>query len=132
LKNWEALADAFTDPKRVAGRRTLVDLLGKTRHRKWMRWAWSAIAVIEVMGKKYGPEYVLLNLASFPLLHDDWWAGPRWPALVDAFINQLREHPPGMTIDELRDGLLNAPDMMDPEVLDWCVTDQLIGYTRET
>lgn len=128
--DWEALADAFTDPKRVAGRRTLVDLLGKTRHRKWMRWAWSAIAVIEVMIKKYGPEYVLLNLASLPTLHADWWAGPQWPDLVDAFINQLRERPPGMTIAELRDGLLNAPDMMNPEVLDWCVTDQLIGYTR--
>ena len=82
------------------------------------------------MGKKCGPEFVLLNLASLPLLHDDWWAGPQWPGLVDAFINQLREHPPGMTIGGLRDGLLNAPDMMDPEVLDWCVAEQLIGYTR--
>jgi len=82
------------------------------------------------MVKKYGPEYVLPGLASFPLLHDDWRAGPGWPRLVDAFINQLSEHPPGMTIGELRDGLLNAPDMMDPEVLDWCVTDQLLGYRR--
>jgi hypothetical protein len=64
------------------------------------------------------------------MLHADRWAGPRWPGLVDAFINQLREHPPEMTIDELRDGLLNATDMMDHEVLDWYVTDPLIGYTR--
>jgi hypothetical protein len=109
---------------------TLVDLLGKTRHRKWMRWAWSAIAVIGGDGQKVRARICPTELSEFPLLHDDWWAGPQWPGLVDAFINQLREHPPGMTIGGLRDGLLNAPDMMDPEVLDWCVAEQLIGYTR--
>lgn len=128
--DWEALADTFTDPQRTAGRRTLVDLLGTTRHRRWTRWARPYISAIGLMVKKYGPEYALLAQASVPGVRADWWAGPLWPGLVDAFINQLTEQPPGMAREELRTALLATPDKMDPEILEWCATDQLIGYTR--
>ena len=82
---WYALADAFVDPDRSAGRRTLVDLLGKTRHRRWARWAWGEIVFgIGPEIKDRGPENVLLALSA----------------------------------------------VHDPKVLDWCVRDQLMSYTR--
>lgn len=130
--DWQKLADAFTDPSRVAGRRTLIDLLGKTRHRRWANWTTKFIVVIDRIICQDGAENVLANLASWGGAYDTWWAGPRWPQLVDAFIAQLTADPPGMTTEQLRSGLLDAPDRMDPAILDWCTDAQLIGYTRLT
>jgi hypothetical protein len=95
--DWEALADGFTDPCRIAGQRTLVDLLGKVRYRRWSHWAWNHVAAMEIRICAHGTEEVLLACATEGTHYDDWWAGPRWPGLVEAFINQLATSPPTMT-----------------------------------
>jgi hypothetical protein len=129
--DWEALADAFTDPCRIAGQRTLVDLLGKVRYRRWSHWAWNHIAAMEIRICAHGTEEVLLAYATEGTHYDDWWAGPRWPGLVEAFINQLATSPPTMTKRALCEQLLSAPDSLDPNVLEWCATDQRLRYTTD-
>ena len=130
--DWQTLADALTDPHRVAGRRTAVDLLGKTRHRRWASWARKFILAIPRVIDQHGAEYVVLGLANDGAVSADWWGGPSWPQLVDAFIAQRSADPPGMSVEALRLGLLDAPDQVDPAILDWCTGVQLIGYTRLT
>lgn len=127
---WQDLADAFTDPKRVAGQRTLVDLLGKTCHGRWAKWSGKFIAAISRVASEDGADNVLVGLADDGSYYDDWWSGPRWKTKVEAFIAQLTTDPPGISVDKLRSGLIEGPDWMDTTVLDWCTSDQLIGYTR--
>jgi hypothetical protein len=81
--DWEELADAFIDPNRIAGRRTLVDLLGTTRHSRWARWAWKYITTVGWMVTNYGPEYTLILQANEGTRCDYWWAGPNWSELVE-------------------------------------------------
>lgn len=128
--NWDALAHALVDPSRIAGRRTIVDLLGKTRHRRWAMSAGMFIDGIVNMIEKHGTEFTLLFHAVAGAEYDRWWSGPRWQELVDNFMGQLTDDPPGLRRDDLRAGLLEAPDQLDPYILDWCTDEQLIGYTR--
>lgn len=128
--DWEALTEALIDPGRMAGRRSVVDLLGATRHQRWTRSATIFIDSIVNMIAKNGPDFALLLLAASGADYDNWWSGPRWQQLVDTFITELTEQPPGMSLDDLRIGLLDAPDELDPAILDWCTDNQLIGYTR--
>ncbi|GAB3239959.1 hypothetical protein [Mycolicibacterium hippocampi] len=74
--DWQTLADALTDPHRVAGRRTAVDLLGKTRHRRWASWARKFILAIPRVIDQHGAEYVVLGLANDGAVSADWWGGP--------------------------------------------------------
>ncbi|MGE2731412.1 hypothetical protein ACQI4F_18190 [Mycolicibacterium vaccae] len=128
--DWYSLADAFTDPHRVAGRRALVDLLGKSRHRRWMSGAWGYIVSVGRTAQEFGFDQALLAPAFIGSHQERWWAGPKWPEVVDAFISQLSDEPPGTTKQHLQLGLLDGPDQIDPQILDWCATTQLIGYTR--
>lgn len=127
---WQDLADAFTDPNRIAGQRTLVDLLGKTRHRRWAKWSGKFIAAISRVVIEDGADSVLVGLADDGTYYDSWWSGPRWLPKVDAFVARLTTRPPGMSVDELRTGLIEGPDRMETTVLEWCTSTQLIGYTR--
>lgn len=129
--NWEALADAFVDPHRKAGQRTLTDLLGKKRYRRWSYWAWNHIAATEINVCAHGGKEVMVLYAVEGASYDDWWAGPRWPGIVDAFIDQLGTSPPVMTKTALREQLLDTPDALPPELLDWCITNQHLRYTTD-
>lgn len=128
--DWQKMANAFTDPSRVAGRRSVINLLGKTRHKRWATWAKKFIFAIGTVIDQDGADAVLVGLAGDGACYDTWWAGPRWPQLVDAFIAQRTADPPLITVQELRSSLLDAPDRLDPAILDWCTDAQLIGYTR--
>ncbi len=128
---WHALAEEFTDPGRSAGHRTLVDLLGKTRYQRWANWTNKFIAAIERVNDQDGAESVLVGLAAEGATYDRWWLGPLWPSLVETFIKQLTVAPPDtLTVEQLRAGLLSGPDLLSPAVLEWCASEQLIGYTR--
>jgi hypothetical protein len=124
--DWLTLADDVTDPARFAGRRTVSHLLGSTRQKKWAARARRTIDYQAIIVKEYGPEICWLH-AHFGSTHI-WWGHPDWPALVATFIDGLRGEPPHASAAELHSGLLDSPDTMDPEILDWC-TSQLIGYT---
>lgn len=129
--DWEEMADQFVDPNRVVGQRTVSDLLGATRHRRWSTGAWTYITSVGAIGDQHGTQYALLTQAVLGGSHHDlWWGSPRWPHLVEVFIDQLTEQPPGMTPTELRSGLLDGPDHLPTQVLEWCAASQLIGYTR--
>ncbi|WP_228003217.1 hypothetical protein [Nocardia australiensis] len=82
-----------------------------------------------------------------------WFGMPEWPAFVNAFVDKtfsgsrpLHDYdqddaarsrglvkqartPRALPIpaEELRTGLLNGPDHMDPDVLNWCTNDG-IGF----
>ncbi|HEY1840021.1 MAG TPA: hypothetical protein VGG53_07295 [Mycobacterium sp.] len=126
--DWNALGNALVDPDRVAGRRTVSDLFGEM-YDEWVDTAHSVIDTQRDMMSQCGPDFVLWFDADSSLNSNYWWGSPLWPTLVAAFINGLTESPPGTNIEELRRGLIDAPNAMDPEVLDWCVS-HLIGYTR--
>jgi hypothetical protein len=128
--DWQAMADEFVDPNRVVGQRTFSDLLGAARHRRWSSRAWRYIAGIGAIADQHGMQYALLTQAFIGGHQPIWWGSPRWPQLVEAFIDQLTNRPPGMTAEDLRDGLLDGPDRLPTEILDWCASSQLIGYTR--
>lgn len=126
--DWMTLADDVTNPDRVAGRRTVSHLLGKTRHKKWAAKARNVIESQEYLIGDHGPDYCWCE-AYLGDLFGHWWGHPDWAALVAAFIETLTDSPPKLSVSELRCGLLDAPDALDPEILDWC-TSRLIGYTR--
>lgn len=126
--DWDALANALVDSNRVVGRRTVSDLLGEI-YDEWVETAHSVIATQRDMMSQYGFDFVLWFDAVSSFDANYWWGSPLWPALVAAFIHGLTESPPGTNIEELRRGLIDAPDTMDPEILDWCAS-HLIGYTR--
>jgi hypothetical protein len=129
--DWRALADDFTDADRSAGHRTLLDLLGKTRYQRWAKWTNKFIAATERVVDQDGSESVLVGLAAEGATYDGWWLGPLWPSLVETFIGQLTAVPPAdLTAEELRAGLLSGPDLLPTSVLEWCASEQLIGYTR--
>lgn len=128
--DWPSLAEALSDTERFVGQRTIVELLGKSRHKRWATWANKFVSAIARVVEQEGPESVLIGLANDGASHADWWAGPLWPQLVDTFMTCLTDDPPGMTREDLRSRLLDAPDLMDPPVLNWCTSVQLIGYTR--
>jgi hypothetical protein len=96
---------------------------------EWVDTAHSVIDTQRDMMSQYGPDFVLWFDADRSLNSNYWWGSPLWPPLVAAFINGLTESPPGASIEELRRGLIGAPNAMDPKVLDWCVSHS-IGYTR--
>lgn len=82
------------------------------------------------MVDEYGAEYLLLSFANEGASHARWWAGPHWAQFVETFTAQLSADPPGISVRELRLGLLAAPDTLNTVILDWCTSVQLIGYTR--
>ncbi|ASW85251.1 hypothetical protein CKJ61_10320 [Mycobacterium intracellulare] len=127
--DWMTLADDVTNPDRVAGQRTVSDLLGKARHKRWAATARRVIDMQEVHIREYGSDWCWCE-AAFATMSPIWWGHPDWEQLVRAFIDGLSGQPPSaVDIEGLRNGLLVAPDELDPQILDWC-TAQLIGYTR--
>ncbi|MCV7254722.1 hypothetical protein H7J86_21405 [Mycobacterium hackensackense] len=128
--NWQLLANEVTQEERLAAGRTLADLLGKTRYRRWARWASKFIAAIERVIEHDSPESVLVGLAVAGKAYDRWWSGPQWPLVVDTFIAQITSVPPQVSTSELRADLLTAPDLIAPSVLEWCVDVQQIGATQ--
>jgi hypothetical protein len=127
--DWTALADSFVDPNRVLAGRAIADLLGKTRHKAWARKARTTIEVVPYMIRDVGAELALWWLVSgsqpvFPQGYPEWWGSPWWPEFVDKFTKSLTEDPPGMSAATLRAALLDRPEDIDPDVLQWCVDDQ--------
>lgn len=125
--DWIRLADDVTNPDRVAGRRSVSHLLGRTRHKKWAAKARRVIESQQFSIGDYGSDYCWCE-AYLGMSASNWWGHPDWPELVTRFIDNLNEAPPKITVEELRCGLLDAPDSVDPELLDWC-TSQMIGHT---
>lgn len=126
--DWIALADKFVDPNRVLADRTIVDLLGKTRHKLWTREARKWIEVVPYLIRHVGAEPALWWLANgsqpFPQAYPEWWGSPWWPEFIERFTASLGDDPPGMSVQALRTALLDRPEDIDPEVLLWCVHDQ--------
>jgi hypothetical protein len=68
------------------------------------------------------------NFAAFVAPH--WWSGPDWPTMVNAFLDEIDEPPPGLP-PALRDQevvrriLLNNPALLGTEALEWFVRQGL-------
>ncbi|WP_253784001.1 helix-turn-helix domain-containing protein [Nocardia amikacinitolerans] len=79
---------------------------------------------------QHGRDYLIAMNAAVALVsvRQTDWGMPRWPAVVETFVNDLDSAPP-VNIEDLRRGLLTAPDMLGGKVLQWCI-DKGIGFTR--
>lgn len=130
--DWQALADKFVDPHRVLAGRTIVDLLGKSRHKSWEKEARKWIGVMPSLIEHFGAELALWGLANgsqpFPDARPEWWGSPWWPEFVEKFTASLTENPPGTSIEALQAALLDRPEDIDPEVLRWCVHEQAMQF----
>lgn len=125
---WSELALELVRADRVIAGRTVADLLG-TLHEPWTHTATSVFDTCSQIECQHGRAYLIAMNAALALVsvrHTDWGM-PRWPAVVEAFVNNLDSAPP-VNIEDLRRGLLTTPDMLGGEVLQWCI-DKGIGFT---
>lgn len=76
---------------------------------------------------------VLAKYANFAgLFAPHWWSGPDWPAMVNAFLDVVDEPPPGLppglrNREVVRGLLLDKPDLLGTEALEWFVRQGLRG-----
>ncbi|SKU60635.1 Uncharacterised protein [Mycobacteroides abscessus subsp. massiliense] len=126
--DWQGLADEFVDPHRVLAGRTIVELLGKTRHKLWEKEARKQIEAIPYAISHFGAELTLWVFANggqpFSGACPEWWGSPWWPEFIEKFTAALTDNPPGINGEELKTAFLERPEDIDPEVLLWCVHDQ--------
>ncbi|MGY1896338.1 hypothetical protein [Nocardia gipuzkoensis] len=125
---WSELASELIRADRVIAGRTAADLLG-TLHEPWTHTVTSVFDTCSQIEGQHGRDYLIgMNaaLASLRVSATDWRM-PQWPAVVDAFVNDLDSTPPVDT-EDLRRELMTAPDTLGGKVLQWCI-DQGIGFT---
>ncbi|WP_063047584.1 hypothetical protein [Nocardia pseudovaccinii] len=138
---WSLLRDRLIYPNRIAaGSRTVSDLLGE-HYERWTEEASGAFAYYAELTESddHDMEWFITAKGCFGSVQRNWFGLPDWPGVVDAFL--AKEHggvtskrprdPFPIPAEDLRAGLLDGPDRMDPEVLNWCITDG-IGYMRLT
>ncbi len=126
--DWDALIASLIDPDRIAGRRSVRDLLGDS-YQSWSDTVYGVIGTQQEFMARYGAEFFVWFNASCSLQSTEWWGSPEWPAIAEKFVEDLKESPPGIDPTFLRKCLIDAPDELDPEILEWCV-DRSIGYTH--
>ncbi|OBH40532.1 hypothetical protein A5690_24745 [Mycobacterium intracellulare] len=110
--------------------RDIADLLGP-RYDEWCAAVDDKAQWIESQISADGFATVLAKYASFAaLVAPHWWSGPDWPAMVDAFLDVTDEPPPGLPTglrdrQVVRGMLLDRPDLLGAEALEWCVSKGL-------
>lgn len=126
---WSELASELVRADRVIAGRTVADLLG-TLHEPWTHSAASVFDTCSQIECQHGRDYLIAMNAALALVsvRDTDWGMPRWPAVVEGFVNDLDSAPP-VNIEDLRRGLLTAPDTLGGTVLQWCI-DKGIGFIR--
>ncbi|PPJ25644.1 hypothetical protein C5F51_22730 [Nocardia nova] len=154
---WQRLAHEVIRPDRLAaGSRTIADLLGEY-YDQWAKHAGSTLMYYAELTEAddHDMAWFISVKSCFGSVHRHWFGMPEWPHLVNAFVDKPfsgtrplhdyneddayrypslveRARTPRVlpiTAEELRAGLLNGPDHMDPDVLNWCVHDG-IGFLR--
>ncbi|WP_431969590.1 hypothetical protein [Nocardia sp. bgisy134] len=126
---WSELALELIRTDRVIAGRTVADLLG-TLYEPWTHTVTSVFDTCSQIECQHGRDYLIAMNAALASVsvRDTDWGMPRWPAVVEAFVNDLDSTPPVNT-EDLRRGLLTAPDTLGGTVLQWCI-DKGIGFTR--
>lgn len=155
--SWYRLAREMVRADRiVAGMRTVADLLGEF-YEQWAASAEGTVMYYAELTERddHDMEWFIAVKSCFGSVGENWFGMPSWPRVVDVFIQ--RQHRGSgtveagdgddiggpsspaaitangqvlpMSVEELRLGLLDGPDRIDPEILDWCV-DRGIGSIR--
>jgi hypothetical protein len=127
---WSALELEVIRPDRIIAGRAVADLLGAL-YEPWTHTVDSVFKTCSQIEAQRGRDYMIaMNaaMASVSGVRDTDWGMPRWPEVVEAFFDDLDSIPP-MNPEDLRTGLLTAPDALGAEVLQWCI-DRGIGFTR--
>ncbi|MEV0031202.1 hypothetical protein [Nocardia sp. NPDC050793] len=124
---WSELESELIRVDRMIAGRTVADLLG-TLHEPWTHTVTSVFDTCSQIEGQHGRGYLIAMNAALALVNvrDTAWGMPRWPAVVEAFINDLDSTPP-VNAEDLRRGLLTAPDTLGGKVLQWCI-DKGIGF----
>ncbi len=122
--DWSGLADDLVRTDRLAGPRSVEDLLGEL----YECWAEEARAIVELreeLSTTRGRRWVLLMNALYAR-ETDWWGMPSWPAKVERFLSELgHDCPASTTTEKLASLLVQEPDRASLEILDWCLTHGL-------
>jgi hypothetical protein len=121
----EMVAEFMMSAVPLAGDRTIEDLLGPN----YNEWEIAVLSRLDELLEQSededgGFEELISSLAKFAMfVAPHWWGGPYWPAMIDAFVDSLGDQlPPGVTDKQaLRATLLEAPDDLGVEALEWCV-----------
>ncbi|MGY1930930.1 hypothetical protein ACW9HL_15200 [Nocardia gipuzkoensis] len=128
---WDLLRHRLVDPNRIAaGTRTVADLLGE----HYERWAEHASDTCAYYADLTAPadrdmEWFTTGNACFGAVQPNWFGLPYWPGVVQQFLAAAHDSALPLPAEQLRAGLLDGPDRMDPEILLWCV-EAGIGYMR--
>jgi hypothetical protein len=124
----DAIAFDVVDKDRLAGARTVGDLIGEENYEDWQHGVFGGFVATKAMFDDGGWDLVVWQWALIGL-NSRWWGHPRWPDKVAGFFADEvgTDTPPGMTLDALRAALLDAPETLSVEVLQWCV-DHTIAY----
>ena len=108
----------------LAGDRTARDLLGPD----FAQWESAVLNRVDDFRESFAEDddgvlKVFSSLAGFAnVVAPHWWSGPKWAAMVDAFVDGLTGLPLGVADkDVLRTTLLDAPDDLGIDALEWCV-----------
>ncbi|MCU1642564.1 MAG: hypothetical protein JWN03_2839 [Nocardia sp.] len=152
---WDRLGERLTNPLRSVAGKSLSDLIPRQYYERWVAEATSAVEYFAELTQRddHDVEWFIAVYSCWGSIHSDWFGMPDWPRVVEYFVEKPfcgpwplehfegrdesafptlierarrpRELPVGA--EELRAGLLNGPDAMDPEVLVWCINDG-IGF----
>ncbi|MBF6405086.1 hypothetical protein IU442_27150 [Nocardia cyriacigeorgica] len=154
---WRRLSREVVRADRIAaGTKTVADLLGEY-YQEWAEHAAGTVMYYAELTKQddHDMDWFVAVKSCFGSVRANWFGMPNWVRLVDAFVDKhfsgshpleeydaddfdrypsLVEHarqPRVLPIpaEELRAGLLDGPDRMDPDVLDWCIDDG-IGFIQ--
>ncbi|WP_328397911.1 hypothetical protein [Nocardia sp. NBC_00416] len=128
--DWPALEMEVIRPDRVIAGRTVADYLGPL-YEAWTHTVGAVFDTCSQIEDQHGYDYMIaMNAAMAPVdsVRDTDWGMPRWPDIVEAFLDNL-DHTPPVNTEDLRTGLLTAPDTLGAEVLQWCINHG-IGFTR--
>ncbi|MRH92126.1 hypothetical protein GFY24_32605 [Nocardia sp. SYP-A9097] len=154
---WDRLSREVVRPDRIAaGSRTVADLLGEY-YSEWATGAQGALEYFAQLTERddHDMRWFVAVKSCFGSMHRTWFGMPDWPRVVDTFVDKpfsgsrpVEEYDeddlarfPGLVEQarrprvlpipaaDLRAGLLDGPDRMDPQVLGWCISDA-IGFIR--
>lgn len=150
---WDRLRRKLTDPFRTVAAKDLWDMIpgGVDEDGYFEMWDRHATSLLRYFAELTEPVdhdiewFIAVNSCYGASGKSRWFGMPGWSRRVEVFVSKewpgpwspvdeegseflkvregVRELP--IPADELRTGLLDAPDLMDPDVLAWCIEDGL-------